>query len=66
VIEAEWALRYLDVTDIWTVVILELAGNNPADALRLRRECTYSDIADAWMNSRRSVEGVGYRVETRK
>jgi hypothetical protein len=44
------------------VIALELAGDNPAEARRIRRVCTYGEIATAWINSRRKLEGVGYKV----
>jgi hypothetical protein len=44
------------------VIVLELAGDNPAEAKRINRACTYGEIATAWINSRRKVEGIGYKV----
>lgn len=59
---AVWAERFLRDTDQWMVIALELAGDNPAEARRIRRVCTYGEIATAWINSRRKLEGVGYKV----
>jgi len=55
-----WVIHWERQTDAWHIITLELAGNNPSEAKRIKRECTYFDIADAWACSRRGVEGVGY------
>lgn len=53
----------MDELDIWTVVTLDIADDNPAEARRIWQECTYAEIATAFAYKRRKQEGVGYRVE---
>jgi hypothetical protein len=50
-------------TDGWTVICLELSSNDPLRAKELRDGCTLTEIAMAWQNNRRAVEGIGYKVK---
>jgi len=45
---------------------LSLAVNNPLLAKEMLAGCTKLEIASAWQNNRRDVEGVGYKVEYKK
>ena len=55
-----WAHRWLlEKADI-DVVLLDVANNNPAEARRIAGSCTCTEIADAWVNIKRTSEGVGF------
>jgi len=51
------------VADTWDVLTHDLVDSNPAEARRIFRECSYSDIAFAVCVKKRGTEGVGYKVE---
>jgi hypothetical protein len=48
---------------VWVVIRLELAGGNPSLAKKIRRDCTYSEVAEAWQVDRRKALGIGYRIK---
>ena len=48
-----------------TILRLELAGNDPVRANGFKA-CTYTDLAIAWQNNRRHVEGIGYKIKRKK
>jgi hypothetical protein len=64
-VEAGWARQLSKVTDVWTVIRLELAGGNPSVAKDILNDCTYTEVAEAWQINRRSTLGVGYRIKTK-
>lgn len=53
------------LTDAWTVICLELAEDDPVRSKAIQDSCTYTEIAVAWQNNRRKIEGVGYKVKDR-
>jgi len=53
----------MENVDTVGVIILSLAKDNPAEVHRIKKACTYMDIAMAWANNRRTTEGVGYRID---
>jgi hypothetical protein len=40
---------------VWVVIRLELAGGNPSLAKKIRRDCTYTEVAEAWQIDRRKA-----------
>lgn len=55
-------MKYRNEESGWDVIMLELADNDPLRARELRH-CTPTEIAKAWQNKNRHVEGVGYKVK---
>ncbi len=47
----------------WTVICLELASDDPVRSKAIWAGCTYTEIATAWQNNRRKVEGIGYKIK---
>jgi hypothetical protein len=48
--------------DAWHLYVLDLCDDSPAEAKRIMDVCTYTEVALAWANSRRRIEGIGYEV----
>jgi len=64
VIEAGWSRQFTRETDPWLLIRLCLAGGDPLRARELT-ECTETELAIAWQDNRRQVEGVGYKIRGR-
>lgn len=63
-IEAGWSRQFARETDPWLLIRLSLSGGDPLRARELR-ECTESELAIAWQDNRRQIEGVGYKIRGR-
>lgn len=60
-----WAIQWVSDAGGWRMLMLDITNDNPAEVNRIERECSYTEVSEAWVNSRRKVYGVGYETKNK-